>query len=206
MSRWEPDAEDRLRQAAVDLYLERGFEKVSVAEISERAGLTRRTFFRYFADKREVLFAGAEQLPIALAAAVREADSDLAPFDAALDALRSVGIAVVERVEHEHSRARRAVIRSSPELQERERTKLAASTSALAEALHERGTTPDTSAFVARIAVAVFETAFARWIDRDGRAEFTDYFDNAVSEITAHVARLETRSEPDLEEPRELES
>ena len=191
MSRWEPDAEDRLRKAAVDLYLERGFDKVSVAEISARAGLTRRTFFRYFADKREVLFAGAEQLPIALAAAVREADADLAPFDAALDALRTVGIAVVERVEHEHSRARRAVIRSSPELQERERTKLAASTSALAEALHERGTAPDTSAFVARIAVAVFETAFARWIDHDGQAGFTDHFDNAVSEITAHVARLE---------------
>lgn len=192
MARWEPDAEDRLRRAAVDLYLERGFENVSVAEISECAGLTRRTFFRYFTDKREVLFGGTERLPIALAAAARETDPDLAPLDTALRALRTVGIAVVERVEHEHSRARRAVIASSPELQERERTKLAACASALTEALHERGTAHDTSAFVSQIAVAVFATAFARWIDRDGHTGFTDHFDHAVSELTAQVARVKS--------------
>ena len=191
MARWEPDTGDRLRRAAMDLYLERGFESVSVAEITERAGLTRRTFFRHFADKREVLFAGAEQLPIALAAAARVAHPDLPPLDVALGALRTVGIAVVERVEHEHSRARREVIRSSPELQERERTKLAASTSALAEAMHERGVGHDTGAFVSRIAVAVFETAFARWVDGDDPAGFTDHFDHAVSELAAHSSRLE---------------
>jgi AcrR family transcriptional regulator len=189
VARWEPDAEDRLRRAAVDLYLERGFEDVSVAEISERAGLARRTFFRYFADKREVLFAGAEQLPIALAAAARAAGPDLAPLDVALGALRTVGIAVVARVDHEQSRARRAVIRSSPELQERERTKLAACTSALAEVLQERGVAEETSAFVARVAVAVFETAFARWGERDGQVGFTDHFDHAVVELAAQFSR-----------------
>lgn len=188
MARWDPGAEERLRKAAVDLYLERGFENVSAAEISERAGLARRTFFRYFADKREVLFAGAEQLPAALGAAVRAADPDQAPLDVALGALRTVGIAVAERVEHEHSRARRAVIRSSPELQERERTKLAACTSALVEALHERGTAPDTASFVARITIAVFETALARWVDRDGRTAFTEHFDDVVAELVGHIA------------------
>ena len=194
MARWDPDAEDRLRRAAVDLYLERGFENVSVAEISQRAGLTRRTFFRYFADKREVLFAGADQLPIALAAAARAADPDLAPLEVALSTLRTVGIAVVELVEHEHSRARRAVIRSSPQLQERERTKLAACTSALAEALAERGTAPDTAALVSRIAVAVFDTAFTRWVDRDRQAAFTDHFDHAVCELTARFSHLKHRA------------
>ena len=82
------------------------------------------------------------------------------------------------------------MIRCSPELQERERTKLAACTSALAEALAERGTAHDTAAFVSRIAVAVFETAFTRWVDRDGPAEFTDHFDRAVFEVTAHFSHL----------------
>ena len=171
----------------MDLYSERGFDNVSVAEISARAGLTRRTFFRYFPDKREVLFAGAEELPVALVAAVRAADPGLAPLDVALGALRTVGIAVAERVEHEYSRARRAVITSSPELQERERTKLAACVSALTEALHERGTAPDTASFVARITTAVFEAAFARWLDRDGRTAFTEHFDDVVAELAGHV-------------------
>src|SRR5579875_985115 len=107
MARWEPGARERLRRAAMELYLDRGFENVSVAEITERAGLGRRTFFRYFADKREVLFAGSEQLPVAIIAAVRDADARAAPLEVALDALRSVGELVVERVEPEHSRARR---------------------------------------------------------------------------------------------------
>jgi hypothetical protein len=50
MSRWEPNARGRLEQAALDLYQERGFEQTMVTEIAERAGLTERTFFRYFAD------------------------------------------------------------------------------------------------------------------------------------------------------------
>ena len=62
MGRWKPDARGRLEQAAFELFTERGFEQTTVAEIAERAGLTERTFFRYFADKREVLFAGADAL------------------------------------------------------------------------------------------------------------------------------------------------
>ena len=79
MPRWDPRAKDRLRDAALELFLEHGYENVTVAQITERAGLTRRTFSRYFADKRDVLFAGSEQLPPALADAVRQADGALAP-------------------------------------------------------------------------------------------------------------------------------
>jgi AcrR family transcriptional regulator len=61
MSRWEPDARGRLGQAAIELYVERGFDDTTVADIAERAGLTERTFFRHFADKREVLFAGQDE-------------------------------------------------------------------------------------------------------------------------------------------------
>ena len=124
MARWEPGAEERLCRAALDLYLERGFDDVTVAEITERAGLTRRTFFRYFTDKREVLFGGAAQLPGIVTRAVREVDEGPAPFEVVLAALRSVGAVIVEHATR--TRERRRVIAASPELQERERTKQAA--------------------------------------------------------------------------------
>ena len=137
MPRWDPRAEDRLRAAALELYLEHGYENVTVAQITERAGLTRRTFSRYFTDKRDVLFAGSEQLPVALADAVRHADDSLPPFGALLAALVDTGELLAGRVPH--AAQRRAVIKASPELQERERTKFAAVTAALAEALRQRG-------------------------------------------------------------------
>src|ERR1700743_58841 len=134
MPRWDPHAEDRLREAALELFLERGYENGTVAEITERAGLTRRTFSRYFTDKRDVLFAGSEQLPAVLAAAVGRADPDLAPFAALLTALTEVGALVAD----DHAAERRAIVQASPELQERGLTKFAAVTSALAAALEQR--------------------------------------------------------------------
>jgi len=135
MPRWEPQARDRLRDAALELFLADGFDNVTVAQITERAGLTRRTFSRYFTDKRDVLFAGSEQLPAVLAAAVGRADPDLAPFAALLTALAEVGDLVAD----EHAAERRAIVQASPELQERGLTKFAAVTSALAAALEQRG-------------------------------------------------------------------
>ena len=59
MGRWEPDARGRLEQAALELFEERGYARTTVGDIASRAGLTERTFFRYFTDKREVLFSGS---------------------------------------------------------------------------------------------------------------------------------------------------
>src|ERR1700756_651031 len=108
MPRWEQGAEDRLREAALALFLEHGYENVTVAQITERAGLTRRTFSRYFADKRDVLFAGSEQIPAVLAVAVGRADPDLAPFAALLTALTEVGDLVAD----EHAAERRAIVQA----------------------------------------------------------------------------------------------
>ncbi len=99
MPRWEPQARDRLRDAALELFLAHGFDNVTVAQITERAGLTRRTFSRYFADKRDVLFAGSEELPVALADAVGRADPALSPFEAMLSALAEVGDLLADRVQ-----------------------------------------------------------------------------------------------------------
>src|SRR6516162_6467851 len=81
MGRWEPDARGRLAKAAMVLYAEQGFERTTVAEIAARAGLTERTFFRHFADKREVLFYGMERLRGLLARAVADAPASAAPME-----------------------------------------------------------------------------------------------------------------------------
>src|SRR5215472_3630839 len=82
MGRWEPDARGRLERAALELYGERGFEQTTVAEIAGRAGLTERTFFRHFADKREVLFAGSAALRDLIVNAVTSAPASATPIDA----------------------------------------------------------------------------------------------------------------------------
>src|SRR5215813_10694138 len=108
MARWEPGSRGRLRQAALELYGERGFENATVAEIAKRAGLTERTFFRHFADKREVLFAGSEALEELLVRTVGEAPASLAPLDAVGLGIEALGEVLPERAET--SRQRQAII------------------------------------------------------------------------------------------------
>jgi AcrR family transcriptional regulator len=185
MPRWDPRARDRLRDAALELYLERGYESVTVTEITERAGLTRRTFSRYFTDKRDVLFAGSEQLPVALADAVLRADDALRPFGALLAALVNIGEMLADQVPH--AAQRRAVIKASPELQERERTKIAAVTDALADALQQRGAAEPAAKLLAHVGVAIFQAAFERWADQPERAGFSACFREAATEVASSV-------------------
>jgi len=137
MARWEPDSRGRLEQAAFELYGERGFDRTTVAEIAERAGVTERTFFRHFADKREILFSGAGQLQELLVDAVQDAPEGTSPFEAVRRALDAAGEVFDGR--REFSRRRQAIIMGSEELQERELIKLATLAGALAEALRRRG-------------------------------------------------------------------
>src|SRR3954471_19150540 len=136
MGRWEPGAAGRLRAAAMELYVERGFEQTTVADIAERAGLTARTFFRHFADKREVLFAGSAVLQEQMVAAVEAAPESATPFEAVGVALQTAaGLLSANR---DYSRERQAVIESHHELRERELIKMASLSAALAEALGRR--------------------------------------------------------------------
>lgn len=186
MPRWDPRAEERLRDAALELFLTRGYDNVTVAQITERAGLTRRTFSRYFTDKRDVLFAGSERLPGALADGVRRADSTLPPFEALMTALAGTGELLAATVAH--SAQRRAVITASPELQERERTKYAAVTDALAGALQQRGVAGSEARLLARVGAAIFQTAFERWAEQPERAGFSACARAAAAELAAGLA------------------
>ena len=163
MGRWQPNARGRLEQAALELYLERGFEQTTVAEIAKRAGVTERTFFRYFADKREVLFAGAGSLPELLASTVASAPDSAVPIDAVVAALEAAGALFEER--REFALKRQTIIAANPGLQERELIKLASLASAIAEALRRRGVNDPAASLTAEAGIAVFKIAFGRWIN-----------------------------------------
>src|SRR5580693_2685118 len=137
MGRWEPNARGRLEQAAMELFLERGFEQATVTEIAARAGLTQRTFFRHFADKREVLFYGMERLRDLLARAVADAPASATAMDLVGAAFESAAAMFQENPER--VRLRDTIVSANAELRERELIKLAALASAVASALRDRG-------------------------------------------------------------------
>ena len=145
----------------MQLYIERGYEQVTVADIAERAGLTARTFFRYFADKREVLFAGSAELQERMVSALEAAPKSAAPIDAVAAALDEAAENLGER--HDYARQRRSVIAANAELQERELIKLAALSAALADGLRRRGITEADADLAAEAGIAVFRVAFERW-------------------------------------------
>ena len=146
----------------MELYAERGFDRVTVDEIAERAGLTARTFFRHFADKREVLFFGAGAVLEALEQTLNKADPARPPLDVVADALRMAATMVGS--DHEHSVLRWSIIQANTELQERELMKLSGWSQVIAERLHGRGVDVDRARLAADIGVAVFRVAFEKWV------------------------------------------
>ena len=194
MPRWESGADARLVQAAYELYLERGFEDVTVAEIAARAGLTKRTFFRYFADKREVLFSGSAAFQASVIAAVLDAPDDVAPIDAVVAALAAAGAGLTAL--GEGVRKRQHLIDTSTDLQEREMIKLATLTSAIGEALRQRSVRGPAASLTAEVGVAVFKTAFERWVRRNGPVEFAPLVDEALNELRGLLAHPEPGERP----------
>jgi AcrR family transcriptional regulator len=186
MGRWEPNARGRLEQAALELYVERGFEQTTVAEIAQRAGLTERTFFRHFADKREVLFQGAASLQELLVNAVAGTPASFAPIDAIAAALEAAGAVLGER--RESARQRQTVIAANAELRERELIKLASLATALAGALRARGVRDPTAGLAAEAGIAVFKIAFERWVDESNQRDLPRLMRESLDELRAVTA------------------
>ena len=186
MSRWEPNARGRLERAALELYGERGFEQTTVAEIAKRAGLTERTFFRHFADKREVLFWGAGALQELLVGTVARAPDSAAPIDAVAAAIEAAGALLQER--REYARQRQAVIAANVELQERELIKLASLASAIAGTLRQRGVAALAASLTAEAGIAVFRIAFERWVSETSEADLPQLIRESLDELKAVTA------------------
>jgi AcrR family transcriptional regulator len=186
MGRWEPDAAGRLRDAAMTLYAEQGFERTTVAEIADRAGVTARTFFRHYADKREVLFAGSDELRDHMLDALRSTPPSAPPMDAVRAALLSAADLFADR--RDFSGRRHAVIAATPELRERELHKLASLAAAFDDALRKRGVAPVVASLAAETGIAVFRVAFERWVTEPGAPDLADLMRSTLAELAGLTA------------------
>ena len=180
MTRWQPDARGRLLQAATELYLERGFGQTTVAQIAERAGVTERTFFRHFADKREVLFGGSTRLQQLMADAVSAAPASATALEAVGAALEACGTVFVDL---DHSRARQLIIDSDSSLHERELIKRDHLAAAIVEALRARGVPEPAASLAAQTAIGVFHVAFTSWIAPGNTRSYAELARELLAEL-----------------------
>ncbi|MFI9559076.1 TetR/AcrR family transcriptional regulator [Nonomuraea endophytica] len=162
MSRWEPDATGRMVAAALDLYETRGYESTTATDIAIRAGVTERTFFRHFSDKREVLFAGSSDLENLILQGIADA-GDVPALDMALNAYRTA--APIFETTRDFIVRRARVVLDNPNLRERELLKMHSLAVVIRNAMIDRGVPPTASAVAAECATSVFTIAFEKWID-----------------------------------------
>jgi hypothetical protein len=170
MGRWQPDARGRLEKAAMELYVERGFDETTVAEIA----------------KREVLFAGAAMLQDLFVRALGDAAPDLPPVDAAIAGVVAGGVLIQER--RDFARQRYGIIAANAELQERELIKLASLSAALADALRRRGVPDHAASLAAEVAIAVFRVAFERWVTDPVGLDLPQLMRESLDELRAVTA------------------
>jgi AcrR family transcriptional regulator len=186
VGRWAPDTRGRLERAALELFLERGFDQTTVADIARRAGLTERTFFRHFADKREVLFWGAGGLEQLVVKTVAEAPATATPIAAVAAALQAAGALLQER--REFARLRQGIIVANPELRERELIKLARLSAAIARALRQRGVDEPSASLTAEAGIAVFRVAFECWVDDAQQQDLPHAIRESLAQMKAVLA------------------
>ncbi|MDQ7911284.1 TetR family transcriptional regulator [Phytohabitans sp. ZYX-F-186] len=183
MARWQPGAPDRLQQAAMELFAERGFEATTVADIAARAGVTERTFFRHFADKREVLFFGQDLLQSAFVGAITDAPEGMSAIALVSAALEAGAKGLQEARGQSHARARDAIISANHALQERELLKLAGLARAVTAALVARGVAPARARLAGDLAMAAFAAAFQQWVESGQTRDLTDLVHEATSTL-----------------------
>ena len=177
----------------MELYGERGFESTTVEEIAARAGLTERTFFRYFADKREVLFGGSGELQEFLVTQVLDAPGSLSPIEVIATAYMAAGDGIFEE-RRDFARVRQAVIVANAELQERELVKLATLTAALAGALRRRGVTDPAASMAAEAGGAAFKVGFEQWVEDDKGKPMSTFIRESLDALKAVAAAGVTAS------------
>jgi len=180
MPRSGEEVRRRLQQAALELFGERGYELTTAAEIAAKAGVTERTFFRHFADKREVLFDGETVLRDILTSAVRDAPAEVGPWATLFRAFRSAEHLFIEN--RPFSEPRHRVIDSSPALQERALAKTRSLIAGLASALHERGVPDHVAMLAAQMGMAALGHAVACWFD-DGSSDLDDHLAQAFQKV-----------------------
>ncbi|SIR89538.1 TetR/AcrR family transcriptional regulator [Williamsia sterculiae] len=191
MGRWEPGVRERFVIAAVDLFTEQGYDATTVAQIAERAGVTRSTFFRHFADKREVLVAGQETLSQLLTDGIVTAPSGGTPLEAVAEGLRRAS-AEMGPLNRELGPRLKAAVAASAELQERDALKSVGLATAMAEALITRGVPTTTAHLAAELGLLAFKQGYAAWTQQtpDDPRDLAHHAIAALHELRAATATL----------------
>ena len=191
MARWEPGARERMVLAAVDLFTEQGYDATTVAQIAERAGVTKSTFFRHFPDKRELLVAGQEALSQLLTEGIAEAPQTASPLEAVAAGLERASSAMGP-MNRELGPRLKAAIAASAELQERDALKSVGLAAAMTSALVARGVPDPIAHLAAEIGVLAFKRGYAEWLeaDRDTAGGLAPYATAALQDLRAASASL----------------
>ncbi|WP_112276595.1 TetR/AcrR family transcriptional regulator [Lentzea terrae] len=188
MGRWEPDARDRLVRAALDLFSEQGYENTSVAQIAERAGLTKSTYFRHFRDKREVLFGGQDELLDLITKGIADAPESAGALTAVEAALVAMSVTFTEERRTNGPR-RLAVIESNDELRERDALKMTGFGRTMKDALLQRGVSALDADVAAELGILALRRGYAEWLEAGG--DFADVARRALEEVRVAAASLE---------------
>jgi len=189
VSRWAPNARERLEDAALDLFVENGFEETTVAQIADRAGMNRATFFRHFADKREVLFGGEDALAGLFTDAIKAAPPGATLTECLRAALAAAEVAMTAQLRAAAAR-RRSVVAANSELQERGLLKHARVATSVTAALRERGKDELTARLGAEMAMLAFSVAFERWMKASDDEPFSPFAEAALNDLRARTAEL----------------
>lgn len=184
MTRWDGNARGRLERAALDLFREQGYDRTTVAQIAQRANLTERSFYRWFADKREVLFGGSDDLQTFLVAAIDAVPPDTAALPTLLAAFATASEVFRPR---EFLRERSAVIAANPPLQERELIKLSSIAERLTTTLLQRGSDEQTARLATDVGMAVLRLTTERWM-ADDRLDFAGVLSTSAADLLAVTA------------------
>jgi AcrR family transcriptional regulator len=191
MARWRPGATQRLVAAAVDLFAEQGYDATTVAQIAERAGVTRSTFFRHFSDKHELLVAGQETLSRLLAEGITEAPADASPLEAVAAGLERASSAM-GLANRELGPRLKAAVAASTELQERDALKNVGLAAAMTAALVARGVPDATAHLAGELGVLAFKRGYAQWSedDRDDARGLAHHALAALDDLRTAAATL----------------
>jgi AcrR family transcriptional regulator len=184
MGRWEPDARGRMILAALELFRDRGYDETTVADIAGAAGVTERTFFRHFADKREVLFDGEDRLHDSFLAAVDDAPAGVGTAEL-LDRVAAAAAAYFPEERRPFATTRSGIIASHSSLQERESLKLTTLATDLGAALRDRGMPEPAASLLGQSAVAAFHVTFATWVSPGEERSFAEISPVVLAELRA---------------------
>jgi AcrR family transcriptional regulator len=192
VSRWPADARERLEAAALELFVENGYDDTTVAQIADRAGLNRATFFRHYADKCEVLFGGEDLLAGLFADGIHSAPPDATPVEC-LHAAFAATAAVMTAQQRTKATQRVTILAANPEVQERGLLKYARISRSVTAALHARGTDELTARLLAEVGLLAFRIAVDSWIHARKHEAFPPHAVAALNDLTARAAQLDSQ-------------